>query len=154
VAADWLELGDCAGRITALRGTASADEQGAYTREIDLQRDLDVLEAAIKATPDCRLVVVHPIGAYLGKTDSHNNSEVRQVLAPLAEMAARLGVAILAIHHLNKGDGSAKHRVTGSLAFTAAPRAVWAVAPDNSDPRRSAQGPGRTARRWPQSSSS
>jgi len=120
-------------KIVALRGVRTVDSEGGYCRDVDLQRDLDIIEAAIVKTPDCKLFIVDPIGCYLGETDSHNNSEVRKVLAPLSEMASRLGVAALAVHHFRKGDGSAKHRVTGSLAFTAAARAVWAVTGDKRD---------------------
>ncbi len=51
-------------------------------------------------------------------------------------MASRLRVAVLAVHHLNKGSNGTKaiYRTSGSLAFVAAARAVWAVAPDRDDP--------------------
>src|SRR5690606_15615930 len=90
----------------------------------------------IRATADCRLVIIDPVSAFLGSTDSHNNSEVRGVLAPLAEMAARHGVAIVAVTHLNKGGGSALNRVIGSIAFTAAARAAYVVTRDEDDPAR------------------
>jgi hypothetical protein len=82
------------------------------------------------------LVIVDPVSAFLGATDSHNNSEVRGVLAPLAEMAARHRVAVVAITHLNKGQGSALNRVIGSIAFTAAARAAYVVTRDEDDPAR------------------
>jgi putative DNA primase/helicase len=50
-------------------------------------------------------------------------------------VAQRFGVCVLAITHLNKGSGmKAMHRVTGSIAFTAAARVVFAVARDEADP--------------------
>ncbi len=39
-------------------------------RELSLDRDLELLAAQIP--DDCRLVIVDPISAYLGNTDSHN----------------------------------------------------------------------------------
>jgi hypothetical protein len=46
-----------------------------------------------------------PASAYMGKNvDSHNDQSVRTVLAPLAEMAGRLGVALISIMHFNKGN--------------------------------------------------
>jgi hypothetical protein len=39
--------------------------------------------------PNTRLVVIDPISAYTGKVDSNNNTEVRGLLAPLAELAGR-----------------------------------------------------------------
>lgn len=51
-------------------------------------------------------------------------------------MAARREVAVLAVTHLRKSPGSAVHRAIGSIAFAAAARAVWAVAPDPADAER------------------
>ena len=70
------------------------------------------------------LVVVDPVSSYLGKTDSHKNSEVRGVLEPLSEMAERTRVAILSVTHFAKGGPNATtkalHQFIGSIAFTGA----------------------------------
>ncbi len=81
-------------------------------------------------------MVIDPISAYLPGIDSHKNAEVRAVLAPLAEVAAKHDVAVVAVTHLRKGAGAAMYRAMGSLAFVAAARAVFAVAKDRSDPVR------------------
>jgi hypothetical protein len=95
------------------------------------------LEEAIRDTAGCVLVIIDPISAYLGGVDTHNNAEVRTALARLKTVAEKYGVAIVAVSHLNKSDGSnAKYRVSGSLAFVAAARAVWAVAADSDRPDR------------------
>ena len=74
------------------------------------------------------MVVIDPLTAYLGSTDSHRDSEVRGVLAPLAELADETGTAILAIRHLNKGSGAkAIYRAGGSIGFTAAVRCSMLV---------------------------
>jgi len=104
-------------------------------RELSLDRDLELLAAQI--ADDCRLVIVDPISAYLGRTDSHNNADLRTLLTPLGKLAHRSGVAVVAVTHLNKGaGGSASYRICGSIAFTAAPRAVYAVTKDQDDPDR------------------
>ncbi len=100
----------------------------------NLGEHLPMLEAAIRQTENCRLVIIDPISAYLGQTDSHNNSEVRGVLAPLSALAAQYGVAVVAVSHLNKGVGEAINRVMGSLAFVAAARAAFVFARDPLDP--------------------
>lgn len=51
------------------------------------------------------MVVIDPISAYMGVADSHNNADVRSILAPLSELAAKHRVAIVAVSHLNKGSG-------------------------------------------------
>ena len=121
-------------RITLLAAMQDSDYKGNPTRRaFNLAQDLEALETAITSVEDCRLVIVDPISAYLGKTDTHKNAEIRAVLAPLGELAARRGVAVVAVTHLRKGEGVAIYRAMGSLAFVAAARAVFAVARDPKD---------------------
>jgi len=69
--------------------------------------DLPALEAALKRHPDCKLVVVDPIGSFLGRqTDAHRDNEVRGVLAPVAQLAAKYGVAVLVVAHRRKASGA------------------------------------------------
>lgn len=110
------------GKIVILDGL----QIGNRKRQVTLAH-LSVIEAALDQVPDCRLLIVDPISAFCGDSDSHKNAEVRALLAPLSELAARRGLAVLAVTHLRKGDGAAIYRAMGSLAFTAAARAVWAV---------------------------
>lgn len=126
-------------RIEALQAVRTANPETGATHEspFDLARDLDELEVAICSVKGCRLVVIDPISAYMphGRSfDSHRNTDVRTVLAPLVSLAARCGVAVVAVTHLRKGDGPAIYRAMGSLAFTAAARAVWGVGKDPNDP--------------------
>ncbi|MBI4585498.1 MAG: AAA family ATPase [Planctomycetes bacterium] len=121
-------------RVVALEGISEASAGASVRLWLDLRRDLPLIEATIAALPDPRLIVIDPISAFLGGVDTHKNSDVRGVLGPLAELAARTGTAILCVSHLNKsGSGPAVYRTTGSLAFTAAARAVWAVSRDRED---------------------
>ena len=104
-------------------------------RLIDLQRDLNAISKALDFTPGCKLLIMDPINAYLGKTDSHKNAEVRQVLGPVAEMCHRKGVAFIYLGHLNKqANGPAMYRTAGSLAFVAAARVAYIVAESKQDP--------------------
>lgn len=103
----------------------------AKRRAFSLERDIPTLETMLQQQSDCRLIVIDPISGYCGRTDSHNNTEVRGLLAPLAELSARHRVAVVAVTHLSKGaGGKAVYRAMGSLAFAAAARAVWAVVKD------------------------
>ena len=110
-------------------------------RSFNLQADLVLLEEKIKELGDVALVIIDPISSYLGKTESHKNSEVRGVLEPLTEMAERMRVAVLSITHFSKGgansSGKALHRFIGSIAFVGAPRMAFAVIEDaeNTDRR-------------------
>ena len=103
-------------------------------RSFNLQTDLALLEQKVEEIGDVALVIIDPVSSYMGKTDSHKNAEVRGTLEPLSEMAERLRVAILSITHFSKsGSGNSTktlHRFIGSIAFTGAPRAAFAVIED------------------------
>jgi hypothetical protein len=104
----------------------------------DLGRDIEALRALANAIGDVKLIVIDPISAYLGRLDSHNNSDVRSALAPLQNLAAEIGAAVVLVSHLNKGaaDGAAISRVSGSGAFVAACRSAWFVAKHPQDETR------------------
>jgi putative DNA primase/helicase len=125
-------------RIFALQAVCRNYKEGpAKESAFTLETDLAALEAAILATPGCRLVIIDPITAYLGKTDSNKNAEIRGLIAPLAALAIKHNVAIICITHLNKSaNGPAIYRAIGSIAFAAAARTVWAVTKDTGNPRR------------------
>jgi putative DNA primase/helicase len=100
-------------------------------RAFNLKTDMDQLESMLKEIGGAALVIIDPITAYLGTTDSHKNAEIRALLSPLAELAGRYGVAVVAVSHFNKNANTeALMRVTGSLAFVAAARAAYVVARD------------------------
>jgi hypothetical protein len=125
-------------RVHLLQAVYAVSDDGNITmRSFSLRRDLNALDKVLTDKPDCALVIVDPISAYLDGTDSHNNADVRALLAPLGEIAARHKVAVVCVAHLNKGgQQNAMYRVTGSLAFVAAARSVLAVTKDQADPAR------------------
>jgi hypothetical protein len=122
-------------KIVLLKGVEwyDSDSQKPCTRLFSLERDISALDDACEQYADMRLIVID-ISDYLGKIDSHKNTEVRRLLGPLAELAARRRVAVVAITHLNKGAGPAMYRSMGSLAFVAVPRAVWGIVKDPAQP--------------------
>lgn len=115
---------------TAQRG--QADEPA----HINLDIDLRLFENCITDV-GAKLAILDPITAYLGGRDSHNNSDIRNILTPLCHMAQRTGCAILGISHLNKNVAApAWARVMGSVAFTAASRFTLLIAKDPADENR------------------
>jgi putative DNA primase/helicase len=126
-------------RIVSVEGVEliSGDKTDKYERTFSLEIDLPRLEEVLDDCPDTRLVVIDPISAYCGQVDTHKNADVRALLAPLALLASKRRVAILAITHLTKSGGTkAVYRAMGSLAFAAAARAVWAILKDPEQPQR------------------
>ena len=126
-------------RIRIVQAVETFDvRRNEFTEQMfSLQWDLEALDSLLEEMGDCILVIVDPVTAYLGGTDSHKNAEVRALLAPLSKIASKHRVAIVAVTHLNKGSGAtAMHRFTGSLAFVAAARAAFVVTKDKDDPAR------------------
>jgi putative DNA primase/helicase len=107
-------------------------------RSFSLQTDMEQLEHELsKHEGRISLVGIDPIGAFTGSVDTHKNSDVRGLLMPLSQMAAKFNVAVLVTQHLNKtSGGTAMYRITGSLAFVAAARAAFVVMKDTDDPSR------------------
>ena len=127
-----------ANRVVAVQAVRHLGSEGNTPSEapFSLTTDLPALGRAIEEAGNCRLVVIDPVSAYLGGKDSYKDSEVRALLHPLSELAARHRVAVVAVTHLRKAGGSAMYRAMGSLAFVAAARAAWGVSKDKQDPQR------------------
>jgi putative DNA primase/helicase len=124
-------------RVHIVEGTR--DTKKGRNQSFNLQIDLDLLERMIADIGDVRLVYIDPVSAYMGGSiDSHKNTQVRAVLQPVGELAQRMNIAVLSVTHFSKGGSGVKalHRVIDSIAFTAAPRAVFMVTPDPDDPDR------------------
>jgi RecA-family ATPase len=126
-------------RVHIVASATKPDGTGRKT--FSLKTDVDLLEGKAKEIADVRLIIVDPISAYMGGSDGNGNVETREVLEPLAEMANRLHIAVVAVTHLNKGGGggnqTALNRFSGSIAFIAAARAAFAVLEDpENDERR------------------
>jgi len=101
----------------------------------NLADDIPVLRDELAERPDCKLVCIDPLSAYLAGTDTHKNSDVRSVLAPLAQLASEHNIAVVCIDHLNKrNQTSAAYRVAGSIAFSATARCVHFIVRDEHDP--------------------
>lgn len=106
-------------------------------QRIALDQDLKALEEILEENPDVRLVIVDPLGSYLGKKKKNDEDDIRGVLTELKEMAERRQVGLISIDHFNKNvDQSAIHRLSGAGALAAVPRAVWAFVKDKDDPEK------------------
>jgi hypothetical protein len=104
----------------------------------NLLTDLPLLRRMIEEIGDVVLVIIDPIGAYLGvgQINASKGNDVRAVLDPVTQLAEELRVTILGIIHFNKKDDvkNALLRISDSIAFVAAPRSVYAALPDPEDP--------------------
>jgi hypothetical protein len=120
-------------RVIAIRAVAQGPDS---ERWFSLDTDLPHLERVL-STGRVGLLIVDPLTAYLGKPDSYKDQDVRQVLGPIAKLAEKTGVAVVAVMHLTKNeDRKALYRAGGSIAFTASARKVLVLAKDPDDPER------------------
>lgn len=113
------------------------EDETSTQRMFSFKQDVSKLANLLDKLPDCVLIVIDPVSAYLDNADSNNNSDIRGLLAPLAELASKNKIAVVLISHLNKNSsGNAAYRVMGSLAFTAAVRSAYIVTKDKEKPDR------------------
>jgi len=131
-------------RIQLLSGVIYSDGESESERMFDL-RSVEILEQSLATMDDCRLVVIDPIGSFLGGgTDAHRDNEVRSVLAPVAQIAEKSGAAVFIVAHRRKAiSSSADDMALGSRAFTGIARAVWHLTKDAEDDERRLLLPGK-----------
>ena len=124
------------------------DAAGADSKRVYYCRNVDLtgIESRVDQVPDCRLVVIDPVGSYLGRyVDAYRENEVRAVLEPLAEIASRRNIAVILVAHTRKAWASfADDSVLGSRAFVGLARAVWHVTKDPHDQTRRLFLPGKS----------
>jgi putative DNA primase/helicase len=132
-------------QIHLLRSLSRIDGDGVSREILFSLRDVEQLEVAIQRAGNCKLVIVDPIGSFLGgKTDAHRDNEVRSELAPLAAVAESHGVAVVIVAHRRKSrSGSADDSALGSRAFTGIARATWHLSRDPNDKSRRLLLPGK-----------
>ena len=131
-----MAMGADVDRVHLITGTTDEKNQ---KRGFDPAQDMPMLELTLaKLKP--HLLILDPISSAVSG-DSHQNTEVRRSLQPVVDLAASLGCAVLGITHFSKGTAGRDplERVTGSMAFGAFARLVWATikpAKDADDQKR------------------
>ncbi len=129
------------------------DEYGRRHEGLFCLANLIPLERSLESLPNCRLIILDPIGSFLGgRLDASRDNAVRAVLGPLAKLAAEYSVAVVVVAHQRKATGtSADDLVMGSRAFTGLARSVMHVMSDPDDPSRRLLLPGKNNLAPPQS---
>jgi putative DNA primase/helicase len=135
-------------RVHLLAGVMTRDDDGEEVERVFTLADLPALRQTLEQLADCKLIVVDPVGSYLGgKADAHRDNEVRAVLAPVCHLAAQHGAAVVVVAHTRKAVApNADDMVMGSRAFTGLARSVLHLMldPDDEDKRRRLLLPGKS----------
>lgn len=132
-------------KVRLLAGVHRIGHDGKPTTGSFTFEDLKPLQTALASMPDCVLVIVDPIGSFLGgRVDAHRDNEIRGVLAPLSVLAEQSGAAMLLVAHQRKGAADhADDLVLGSRAFTGIARSVLHLLRDPADDARRLLLPGK-----------
>src|SRR6185369_1172095 len=105
-------------------------------KKFNILADLEKLEKKCRELGDVVLIGFDPVSSYLGgEIDSHRDTELRNALDPISQMAESSNVAIMSVTHFNKATSTvgAMNRVMGGAGFVNAPRAAFAVMQDPED---------------------
>jgi hypothetical protein len=118
---------------------------GRSYQELFTLKQIRELDMTLKNLPDCRLVIIDPVGSFFGiEADSNGDAAVRSVLAPIAALAEQCNVAVLLVMHTRKEAGErADDAVMGSRAFTGIVRSMWHIRRDEQNPERRLFLPGK-----------
>lgn len=97
---------------------------------IDPRADMDAVIGYCK-DQNVKAVFVDPLSSYMGNTDTHRNSDVREALKPWTRLAEEIDGTVVAIVHQTKSAGSDfVSGINGSSAYGEVARAVFATAVD------------------------
>ena len=132
-------------RVHLLEGVRRRDDNGRMVDAAFTLADIPALEAALQRHPETKLVIIDPIGSFIGgKTDAHRDNEIRAVLAPVARLAAQYGPAVLLVMHRKKAvGGTADNMALGSTGFVGIARVAWHLCRDKDNRERRLFLPGK-----------
>lgn len=126
-------------RVHLLAAVRRVDpESGKASETTFTLTDVNSLRQALERVPDCKLVIIDPIGSYMGTdADSYKDAEVRSVLAPVALLAQQHDAAVLVVAHRRKASAAfADDLAMGSRAFVGIARSVLHLSRDSKDRAR------------------
>lgn len=116
--------------------TSAKSRRPRSSRQNEKRSPEPALDNLLAANRAIRLIIIDPASAFAGLAgiDGHKDAELRALLGPLTDIAARYGVTILLVAHLGKNETSkAVRRVLGSVGWVNAARSVLIVAEREED---------------------
>lgn len=94
--------------------------------------DIERFEKALKEQKP-KLIIIDPLQRYLGNVSMNSANEVRQLLAPIGNLAIKYECAIILVMHRNKSSQSDDiYRALGSIDFVGIARSMLSVIIDES----------------------
>ena len=120
-------------RVHLVDCVSRRDEQGNVAERAFTLEHVAELDDRLRSIPNAKLVVIDPLGSYMGGADSYKDSDVRGLFAPLVELARKYRIAVLVVMHRRKTfSRSADESLLGSGTRGLA-RITWHVYADHED---------------------
>jgi hypothetical protein len=103
---------------------------------IQLPRDIAGIGQAMTEFGDVGMLVIDPVGNHIKGKNSDAETDIRDAIAPLNQLADEYKCMAFGVRHLSEKDCSrgVLAGILGSSAWVQIPRAVLAVVRDNDDP--------------------
>jgi hypothetical protein len=103
---------------------------------IQLPRDIEKLGNTLVEIGEVGLVIIDPVGNHITGKNSNSETDIREAIAPLNDLADVHETMIVGVRHLTEKEAKngALAAILGSSAWVQVPRAVIGIARDNSDP--------------------
>jgi AAA domain-containing protein len=102
---------------------------------IQLPRDIEEIRRAMEEIGEVGMLVIDPVGNHITGKNSSGDTDIRDAIAPLNDLADRHGCILVGIRHLTEKEatGGAISAILGASAWVQVPRAVIVVARDDVD---------------------
>jgi hypothetical protein len=119
-------------RLHYVKGTKLTKGSSVTEVGLALDRDMGLLADLARSVKDLSLIVIDPVTNYLGQEKMNAEERMRNLLVPLAALAAELNVVVITVGHFNRREKGTDplHRIMGAAAFTGIARAVYVFGPD------------------------
>jgi hypothetical protein len=119
-------------RLYYVKGKRAINAADSVERLVTLEADMEELIKLARDLPELAIIIIDPVTNYLGSKKYIDESDMRSILMPLANLAAELGIVVITVGHLNRREKGTDpmHRFLGANAFIGVARAVYAFGPD------------------------
>lgn len=128
-------------KIYIIKSVARKEAETKKKRLLAIDVDIDLLRDKIKEIGDVKLIIIDPVSGFIGKTRDHVDSEVRNLLSGLNDLADESNLSVVINKHQRKkgsgqGINSAIDEVAGSGAWVNFPRQSFIIAEHPEDPEQ------------------
>ena len=102
---------------------------------IQLPRDIEEIRAAMTDFGDVGMLVIDPIGNHITGKNSNSDTDIRDAIAPLNQLADDFECMVFGVRHLTEKEaaGGVLAAILGASAWVHVPRVVLAVVRDDED---------------------